>query len=90
MLTIVGNYKNQNYGVDEVQGGFEYAFNNMFFLRGGYATQTEVQENNIFGLTAGAGFRYELPSGTAFVLDYAFRQTDFFENNQCFTFTVQF
>lgn len=90
VLTVAGNYKSQNYGVDEVQGGFEYAFNNMFFLRGGYATQTEMQKDNIFGMTAGAGFRYELPSGTAFVLDYAFRQTDFFENNQCFTFTVQF
>jgi len=90
VMTIVGNYRNQNYGLDEVQGGVEYAFNNMFFLRAGYAGFTEAQEDDIFGMSAGAGFRYELSSGTAFVIDYAYRQTDYFESNQCVTFSVQF
>ena len=90
IVTMVANYKSQNYGLDEVQGGMEYAFNNMFFLRAGYAGLTEAQEDDIFGVSAGAGFRYELPSGTAFVIDYAYRQTDYFESNQCVTFSVQF
>ncbi len=90
-LTFATNYRNQNYGMDELGGGVEYGFNDMFFLRGGYANMPEgSNEDNIFGFTAGAGFKYKLGASTAVKFDYAYRETKWFNANQWFTVSLTF
>ena len=82
-LQFEGDYQNSNYYADEYRVGLEYNLNNMFFVRGGYSYTPSFSDNtdyNIYGITAGIGVRYDL-GGTAVKLDYAFRQTKFFDNN---------
>ena len=83
-------YQNSNYYADEYRVGMEYGFNQWFFVRGGYLftpSFADTKDYNIYGLTAGMGIKYDL-GGTAMKLDYAFRQTKFFNNNH--VFAVQF
>jgi len=90
-VTFATNYKNQNYGLDEFMGGVEYGFNDMFFVRGGYAQAPEgTADDNIFGFTAGAGLKYALGGNTKVLVDYAFRDTKWFASNQWVTVSVMF
>lgn len=91
IVTFAANYKNQNYGMDEVMGGVEYGFNDMFFIRGGYGQAPEgTADDNIFGFTAGAGIKYSLGGNSKILIDYAYRDTKWFEANQWVTFSVMF
>ena len=78
-----GTYQNSNYYADDYKIGLEYNLNNMFFIRGGYTFEPSFSDNtdyNIYGITAGVGLKYDL-GGTTMKVDYAFRQTKFFNNN---------
>lgn len=91
VVTFATNYRNQNYGMDELSGGVEYGFNNMVFLRGGYARMPEgTTEDNIFGFTAGAGIKYKIAGSSTIMFDYAYRDTKWFDANQWFTFSLMF
>ena len=96
-LNLVGhsnshaNYRNQNYGLDEIAGGLEYGFKDMFFIRGGYGTMPEGgTEDNIFGFTAGAGIKYKISGSSMIMFDYAYRETKWFDSNQWFTVSLAF
>lgn len=91
IVTVATNYRNQNYGMDEIAGGFEYGFNDMFFLRGGYANMPEgTTDENIFGFTAGAGLKYNITQASTIMFDYAFREAKWFDANQWFTVSLSF
>ena len=91
VVTVATNYKNMNYGLDEVMGGVEYGFNDMFFVRGGYGQAPEGNaDDNIFGFTAGAGIKYSLGGDSKILVDYAFRDTKWFASNQWVTVSVMF
>jgi len=91
IVTVATNYRNQNYGMDEIAGGFEYGFNDMFFIRGGYSDMPEGNaDDNIFGFTAGAGFKYKIGNTSTIKFDYAFRDAKWFDANQWFTVSVMF
>ncbi|MCA9733591.1 PorV/PorQ family protein [candidate division KSB1 bacterium] len=90
-VTLNGMFQNNDFADDLAILGAEYALNDMFFLRGGYGLSTEGSEDatgqstNIFGLTAGAGLKYNV-GGTTLIIDYAYRSTDFFNANNVFSF----
>lgn len=90
MLQLDAVYQNSNYYADEYRIGMEYGLNQMFFVRGGYTFMPtfDNKDYNIFGVTAGVGLKYDLGGGTTVKLDYAFRQTKFFDNNH--VIAVQF
>lgn len=93
--TVMANFINQNFGNDEVAGGIELAYNNMFFLRGGYTYGTNAQKyiwksDYIFGPTLGAGLKYNLTGSTNLAIDYAYRMTEFFEDSNIFTLKLEF
>ncbi len=91
VFTFATNYRNQNYGMDELAGGVEYGFNNTIFLRGGYGTMPEGStDDNIFGFTAGAGVKYKIAGSTTIMVDYAYRYAKWFDANQWFTFSLTF
>jgi hypothetical protein len=89
VISVMGTFENANFGNDEFHGGVEYAFQDLVFLRGGYAMQTPDNTDNIYGATFGAGLKLNVES-TTFYLDYAYRATDFFKANQWFTVKVGF
>jgi hypothetical protein len=88
-LGVMGTFQNSNFGNDEFRAGLEYSFDDKIFLRGGYMTLTENNEDNIYGPTFGAGVRLPLET-TSIGFDYAYRVTDFFDANQWFTLKVGF
>jgi opacity protein-like surface antigen len=91
IVTVATNYRNQNYGMDEISGGFEYGFNDMFFIRGGYANMPEgTSDDNIFGFTAGAGLKYKISNVSTIKFDYAYREAKWFDANQWFTVSLMF
>ena len=90
-VTVATNYRNQNYGLDELGAGVQYSFNDVVFLRGGYTTVLGGTTNdNIFGMSLGAGVKYRLAGSTKLLLDYAYRDVKWFSGNQWFTISVQF
>lgn len=91
IVTVATNYRNQNYGMDEIAGGLEYGFNDMFFIRGGYANMPEgTKDDNIFGFTAGAGLKYKISNVSTIKFDYAYREAKWFDANQWFTVSLMF
>lgn len=94
-VTVMGNFRNHNFGNDELVGGVEFVYNDMFALRGAYEYGTNQSEylgekDYIFGPTFGAGLKYALGAKTKIVIDYAYRVTEFFDNNNIFTMKLEF
>jgi len=74
--------------VEMVNLGAEYAFDNMFFLRGGYASL--FSEDAEQGLTLGAGLRYGFAGRMALKVDYAYEAFGRFDYIQKFTLGIGF
>jgi hypothetical protein len=85
--TLCGNFISNNYSQDAWQGGFEYAYDNTYFLRAGYNYSS--QDSYLYGFSAGAGLSFNL-SNTKVTLEYSWNQTDVFDNTQHFTGKVNF
>ncbi|MCK5454794.1 MAG: PorV/PorQ family protein, partial [Calditrichia bacterium] len=85
-VELIGSFVNQNDAPDQLSGGLEYDYRNLFFLRGGYMMNAQNQDDNIFGYSVGAGLKYGV-GNFDFQFDYAFRQlTDYFDPNHVFAF----
>jgi hypothetical protein len=82
-LTVVGNFTSNSFSQDQIGGGLEYAFNNMFMLRGGYKYEFGSFDNNSVeapvysGVSAGVSIEVPLKkeSQSKFGIDYAYRTT---------------
>jgi len=71
-------FQNMNFGNDQIRIGGEYAYNETFFVRGGYGRTDGTKSLYIFGPTFGAGISTQLGS-MDLVLDYAYMVTDVFQ-----------
>jgi opacity protein-like surface antigen len=74
--------------VEMVNIGGEYAYSNMFFLRGGYSSLFSKDAEQ--GLTLGAGLRYSFAGSMALKVDYAYEAFGRFDYIQKFTLGVGF
>lgn len=89
-LQVSGVFQNNNFWGDEYKFGAEYNFNNLLYLRGGYNLTPDLDtEENIYGLTAGVGLQYNL-GGVNLIVDYAYRQVEYFDDNHVVTVGVGF
>jgi hypothetical protein len=91
-ITVLGNFTANSFSVDQLGGGVEYAFNEMFMLRGGYrydigVPATDPQHNVYSGLCA--GLTIEVPtkkeSTGRFAVDYAYLATNPFNGTHNFS-----
>lgn len=88
-FALTGAFSNFNDASDQVFGGVEYGFKELFFLRGGYNYEVQA-EDQLFGFSFGAGLNYTV-GRFGFTFDYAFRQlTEFFDSNNIFTIKLAF
>ncbi len=87
--TFSGTFQGNNYSQDIWRGGAEYAYDNKYFLRGGYSYSE--QDEYIYGLSFGAGIKIPLGESTL-SFDYTWNETDVaaFDANQYFTFSASF
>ena len=84
---VSSNFRSNTYSNDLIQGGFEYIYNGLYFLRGGY--NYSQQGEWIHGASAGAGLTYVMGE-TKLTFEYAWNQTEIFDDNQYFTVTASF
>lgn len=85
-LTLAGNYTSNSFTNDRYKIGLEYAFRNMFMVRGGYVLEDGVWFDSDKRTTAytgpafGASFVAPLgKKGTTFGLHYAYQMTENFD-----------
>ena len=90
-LQLSTSFLNSNFSDDEYNVGAEYAYQDLFFLRGGYnfSQKTRDQAKYIFGGSFGAGIHY-LVGSIDVTFDYAFRAVDLFDNNHIFSLKLGF
>ncbi|MFK8101503.1 MAG: PorV/PorQ family protein [Saprospiraceae bacterium] len=80
-LTAIGNFTANSFSRDQIGGGLEYAFNEMFMLRGGYKYdfgQNEAEASVYTGLSGGLSVVVPFKKGSAskVAIDYAYRATN--------------
>ncbi|MBN2093277.1 PorV/PorQ family protein [candidate division KSB1 bacterium] len=94
-VMVESMFINHNYQDDGALMGAEFSFMDMFFLRGGYTHALNAGEDatgasvNIFGMSLGAGFHYDL-GGFDLMIDYAYRDVEYFSGNNVFTVKLGF
>ncbi|MEN3038229.1 MAG: PorV/PorQ family protein [Candidatus Kryptonium sp.] len=87
-LTTAIDAIHPNDNTEYVNLGVEYSFKEIFFLRGGYKSLFEKGGEQRY--TFGAGIRYALAKGVAFVVDYAYLDFGRLKNVQYITLSVKF
>jgi len=89
-MVLSSSFANNNFGYDEVKVGAEYNYNNFVFLRGGYnyGVETPADEQN-YTFALGAGLHYTL-GGVNLAIDYAYRDSQYFNANNMFGLTLGF
>lgn len=92
--TLSGSYTNNNLYLDQYKLGGELSFgveSVKLFGRAGYEFVPQLKESkeNVFGLTLGGGVTY-LAGDVELTFDYAYRQAQFFENNNVFSLKLGF
>jgi len=87
---FAGKFTNNNFFEDVVSFGLEYGFLNTFYLRGGYNYLLNSKpEDNLYGLTLGAGVSYGFEGTVYFDFDYAYRAVRDFPTGAQHVFTVK-
>ncbi len=91
VITLAGNFRNNNFSEDEYQIGAQYAFQDLLFLRGGMNLDVSQHQENVFtnSFALGVGINYRL-GGVAIMIDYAYRSAKFFSGNQVFAIRLGF
>lgn len=88
-LELTGTFQSNNFSQDEFKGGAEYAYNDMFFLRGGFIGSS--QNDYSYGASFGGGLKVHWGE-THVSFDYSWQQVDILglDDNQYFTVKFAF
>lgn len=86
-ITVAGTFTSHSFTKDQFLLGLEYGFMNYFMVRGGYAYESGIMNDEerttvLTGPTA--GFTLELPlgkGGSSFAIDYSYRATNPFSGS---------
>lgn len=86
-VNVSGTFQSNNFSEDEWRFGGEYSYDGKLFLRGGYTASN--QEDYLFGASFGAGLAFDV-GDSRWQFDYAWSQSEFFDDNQYLTFQIGF
>ncbi|HEX9615472.1 MAG TPA: PorV/PorQ family protein [Bacteroidota bacterium] len=82
-------FEHHNYSYDNIKLGVEFGYQSMVFVRGGYLLSADTPEDEkVYTFTVGGGVHFNMAENLTFSLDYAFRQAEFFGDNQVFALKV--
>ncbi len=87
-FTFVTNFRSNSFDQDQYGFALEYGFQEMFFIRGGYIADEGTEETFYKGATYGAGINLGLGGTARLIVDYTIVPTDFFDNVQYITATL--
>jgi len=89
-LLLAGNFQNFNFGNDSYKFGVEYTYGDLIALRGGYRIVNNLDTENVnYRFTLGVGLHYKF-GATDLTLDYAFRDSQYFDGNNLFSLKIGF
>ena len=89
-IYVTSMFQNNNFSDDEYKFGAEYSYQEIFFVRGGFAFATQdVVSDYIFGPSGGVGVRTDI-NDMDISVDYAYRSVKYFEGNHVFSIIVNF
>ena len=89
-LLVSGVFQNNNIERDVIRFGVEYSYDNFVAVRGGYVYSDGTDAKDLlYTFTLGAGVKYNV-GGALLSLDYAFRDSQYFDANNMFTLSVGF
>ncbi|HGY55517.1 MAG TPA: PorV/PorQ family protein [Caldithrix abyssi] len=90
-VILTGVFQNNNVENDAMKFGAEYNYDNMIALRAGYVytMNTATDFTPLYTFTLGAGVNFDL-GGVVLGVDYAFRNSEFFDANNMFTLKLGF
>jgi hypothetical protein len=81
---VDGIFQNNNFGNDNWRVGLEYSFKDLIALRGGYVSTLDTgSDDELYSFTAGLGLHFLLGK-TDITIDYAFRDSQYFDGNNMF------
>ncbi len=96
-ITMVGNYTSNAFSQDQIGGGLEFAFNEMFMVRGAYrvdfgATALDAAEEALYTGVAG-GVTINVPvskkeNAPRIAFDYAYRATKIYDGTHNFAVRI--
>jgi len=86
--SLMGNFRSNNFSEDQWQGGVEYSYDNRYTLRAGY--NYSDQEAFLYGFSFGGGLAVDMGEDIVLNLEYAWMETDTFDDNQFFTARLSF
>ncbi len=90
-VLVTSNFQSNNFENDALRLGVEYNYTNFLFARGGYDVSMGTEtEDKLHDFALGAGVKYEISGDVMFVFDYAFRNSQYFDANNVFTFELHF
>lgn len=87
VATISGNFRSNNYSQDLWQGGLEFVYDERYSLRGGY--NFADQEEWLYGFSLGGGILLDV-GNSRLLFEYAWTETEIFDDNQYITVKFQF
>lgn len=71
-VNLYANFVNNNSGLNDVLGGLEYSYDNMFYVRAGYNGRND-KYSAVSSLSYGAGLDFDLGDGSKINFGYAVR-----------------
>lgn len=83
------SFQNNNYLQDEYKVSMEYAFRDLFFVRGSYQFVPQDSDEYLYGPAFGAGIHYNT-GGVDMQVDYGYRWNRFFDANHIITVKIGF
>lgn len=87
-VTLLGNFRSNQYSKDQYAAGLEVDVLNIVALRGGYSWEQDLADENFYqGWNVGGGLNLDL-AGTNVNIDYAYRGTEYFDAVQIVTASV--
>ncbi len=91
-LKVLGTFSSNNFSPDEVRGGAEYMYKDVFALRGGYGKRVSDSNTDVYnGFSFGAGLNVKLGNASHLRFDYANRMVkNFFSDTNEFAVRLTF
>lgn len=89
-ISLAASFTSNSFSNDQYTAGLEYAFKEMFMIRGGYTYEKDITDDNLRTTVytgPSAGLTIEMPlgkSGKKFGIDYSFRATSPFDGVHSF------
>lgn len=89
---MMTTFSSNNFTPDEIRGGAEYMYRDVFALRAGYGQRVSNSDNDVYnGFSFGAGLNLKLGSASRLRFDYANRMVkEFFNDTNEFSVKLSF